>query len=101
MTIPELFFGQGTPFTNIGQLISVLLPNAIIAAGVIFFLLIIGGGISMIKNAGAEANPQAAAKAKAALTFSLIGFLLVVSAYFILQIVHIITGIDFLKPKIF
>lgn len=80
-------------------LISVLLPNVLMFAGVIFFFLILGGGFMMIKSAGGDANAQDTAKAKNAVTFAVIGFLIVVSAYFILQIVSTATGVDFINPK--
>jgi hypothetical protein len=81
--------------SNFGTVISKLLPNTIIAAGIIFFLLILGSGFMMIKSAGTDSGPQDAAKAKGAVTFSVIGFLLIVSAYFILQIVGSILGVNF------
>ena len=87
----------GSPFSTPGQIINKLLPNVIAAAAVIFFVLILGGGFTLVKNAGSQASPQDTAKAKAAITYGVIGFLLVVSAYSILQIVKLITGIDFLN----
>lgn len=89
-----------TPFTDIGSLISTLLPNLLILAGVIFFILILAGGLGMIIGAGGESSPQAAAKSKAAVTYAVVGFLLVVSAYFILQAVGVITGINFAQPNL-
>ena len=44
---------------------------------------------------------QTKAKAQAALTYSVAGFLLIISAYFILQIIGTITGINFIQPNIF
>ena len=82
------------------KLISVLLPNVLILAGIIFFALILFGGFGMIVGAGKEANPQAAAKSKAAVTYGLIGFLLVISAFFILQIIGVITGVNFINSGI-
>lgn len=35
----------GSPFENVGQLVSTLLPNLMVFAGVIFFGLMIGGGL--------------------------------------------------------
>ena len=80
------------------QLISVLLPNVLILAGVIFFGLIFFGGFSMIAGAGKESSAQDKAKAQAAITYGVIGFLLVISAFFILQIVGTVTGINFINP---
>lgn len=114
INITEQFFGVGTtqqsPWwitlcnslarcdAGPGILISTLLPNLLILAGVIFFLLILGGGFMLIHGAGKESSPQDKAKAQAAITYGVIGFLLVVSAYFILQIVGVITGVDFINP---
>ncbi|GEM_PF-4627254 len=85
--------------TKPGDLISLILPNILVLAGVIFFFLIVGAGFMLIKNAGGDANAQDTAKAKAAVTFAVIGFLLVISAYFILQIIGVVTGVDFLKLR--
>lgn len=84
--------------SDIGNLVSTFLPTAIAGAGVIFFFLILGAGFMMIKSAGSQGSPQDAAKAKAALTYAVTGFLLVVFAYFILQIVGAIVGVNFLNP---
>ena len=97
MNIPGTY---GSPFNDIGALVSQIVPNVLVIAGVIFFLLILGGGFAMIQSAGTDANPQQAAKAKAAVTYALIGFLLVVSAYFILQIVNIWVGYNVLNPPV-
>lgn len=86
----------GGPNASIGALITSLLPNALIAAGAIMLFLIVGAGFKMISSAGSD-DAKAAAQAKTTLTYSVIGFLLVISAYFILQVVGVITGIDFLK----
>lgn len=87
-------------FDNVGSIISRVLPNIIVAAGLVFFILILGGGFMMIKNSGGNSSPQDAAKAKSAVTFALIGFLIVVGAYFILEIITAITGVDFISPVI-
>ena len=79
-------------------LISSLLPNVLVLVGVVFFILILGGGFMMIKSAGGDANAQDTAKAKNAVTFALVGFLLVITAYFILQIVGVIIGVNFISP---
>ena len=81
-----------------GMLLTLWLPNALIIAGVIFFFLIIGAGWQVIGGAGNEASAQDKAKAQSALTYAVIGFLLIVSVYFILQIVVFVTGFDILNP---
>lgn len=94
MNIPKIF---NSPFQDLGSLVSSLLPNLLIGAGVIMFVLMFGGGFMLIHGAGNDDAKQAAA-GKATVTSAVIGFLLVISAYFILQILKVITGIDFLTP---
>jgi hypothetical protein len=100
--IQNAFFNQAptlrTPAGTPGGLISLILPNIIMVAGVIFFILILFGGFSMIVSAGKQSSPQEAARAKNALTYGVIGFLLVVTAYFILQIISTVFGINFDSP---
>ncbi|MDO8488223.1 MAG: hypothetical protein Q7S31_02815 [bacterium] len=86
-----------SPFTTVGGLISSLLPNIMILAGVTFFGLIVGGGFSLIAGAGKDGSAQDKAKAQAAVTYGVVGLLLVVSAFFILQIVGVVTGINFIE----
>lgn len=93
---PKAGIVAATPAT----LISYLLPNVMAAAGIIFFLMILGGGFMMVKNAGGSPSAQDTAKAKAALTMGIVGFLLVVSAYFILQIISALTGVDLINIPI-
>lgn len=78
-----------------GSLISALLPNIIIAVGLIFLVMIVFAGFKMVVGAGQNQSAQDAAKARSALTWSVVGFLIVVMAYFILEIVGRSLGIDF------
>jgi cytochrome bd-type quinol oxidase subunit 2 len=82
-------------FGSIGRLINFILPNVVVIAGVISFFIMLGAGWAVLSGAGKDQSAQDKAKAQAALTYSVIGFLLIVSAYFILNIVSQITGIKF------
>jgi len=86
---------------NPGTLISILLPNVVIVAGLIFFVMIIFSGISLVLGAGKQRDAQSAAKARNALTYSIVGFLIVVAGYFILQIVGAMLGINFTQSFTF
>jgi len=90
--------GQGRCDIGPEILIGVLLPNAMVLAGIIFFILIMYYGFKVITSAGCDIGPQQLAKAQNAVTYSIIGLIVVVSAYFILQILAYITGIPFLNP---
>ena len=85
---------------TIGNLVTLWLPNALVIAAVIFFFLIIGAGWQVIMGSGSEASAQDKAKAQSALTYAVIGFLLIVSAYFILQILSTVIGVDFIDPPL-
>ena len=80
------------------MLITVLLPNVLMIAGIIFFVWMIAAGWAFLGSAGREANAQEKAKAQAALTYAVIGFLLIITAFFILQIIEKVTGINFISP---
>lgn len=83
-----------------GILITVLLPNALMIAGIIFFVWIMIAGWGILASGGKEANAQEKAKAQASLTYAVIGFLIVVSSFFILQIIEKVTGVNFIAPLI-
>ena len=93
-------FFQGHPDSktlggSLGRFASSLLPNILIVAGILLLFLIIYGGFQLIILGGQFNSPSQVSKSKSMVTYAFIGFLLVVSAYFILQIVSTVTGVDF------
>lgn len=85
-----------TSSTNlIGLFISRALTYAIIAAGLWFFVNLTTSGLSLLISIG---EPAKVAVAKDKLLHSLVGFLLVLSSFFIARIVGIIFGINFINP---
>lgn len=89
-------FGQGK---GLGDLVSVVLSNVLVIAGIVLLFFFIFGGISMIAGAGQD-NPEKAAKGKQAATAALIGFIIIFAAYWIIKIVETITGLKILSPEI-
>ena len=91
-----LLDGGGVASLNtIGDLVSAILPNVYILAGVILFFLLIGGGLMFIVGAGQE-SPERAGQGKKTITAALAGFLVIFASYWIMQIIRIVTGIDML-----
>ena len=88
-----------SPLTDIGSLISTLLPNIYMVAGIIFFFLIIGGGFAIISSAGKGAK-EGVANGQKALTAGIIGFILIVGSYWIIKVIEIVTGLAILSPVI-
>ena len=82
---------------TIGGIISTLLQNVYILAGIILFILLIVGGLGFIMGAG-EDNPEKAKKGKQAITAALIGFMIIFCSYWIIKIIEIITGVSILNP---
>lgn len=97
--IGSSFFGSGGHFLSdlpgIGKLVSIIVSNAIIVAGIIMLFLMVFAGISMISG-GASGNPQKVAQGKQTATIAIIGFIIVFISYWIVQIIEQITGVDIL-----
>lgn len=90
----------GNNFPTVGDLFSkTILPNSLTIIGIILLILLISGGITYIMGASNN-DPKKTAQAQAILTDALIGFAVVFLAYFIIQIVEVITGLNILNPNI-
>jgi len=83
---------------GIGGIISTLLQNIYVLAGILLFILLIVGGLSFIMGAG-EDNPEKAKKGKQAITAALIGFVIIFCSYWIIKIIEIVTGLAIFKPN--
>jgi len=83
---------------TLGGIISILLQNIYILAGLIFFILLIVGGLGFIMGAGSN-NPDQAKKSKQAITAALYGLVVIFCAYWIIRIIEILTGFYILDPS--
>jgi hypothetical protein len=78
---------------NIGtKYISAIISGAISIAGIILLFLLIGGGIAIIAGAG-KSDAKAVEQGKKTATSALIGFVIVFSAFWIVKLVELITGL--------
>jgi hypothetical protein len=84
----------------VGSGLNLLISNALFAVasiiGLILFAQLIYGGIQYMTSSGDDKRLQAAQKV---ITNSLIGLVIVIMAYWIVRILGIIFGIEFLSPK--
>jgi len=90
--------GQGiknSHFSSFGDLLSLLLPSLYTLAGIILLFFLIFGGLTVILGAGKGSDEQIE-KGKKILTNVLIGFLIVLLSYWIIEILQIVTGIPIL-----
>ncbi|MBI2029284.1 hypothetical protein HYT02_02630 [Candidatus Gottesmanbacteria bacterium] len=90
-------FKPAQTFPTIGSLINVLAKNAMVFAGIIFFIMFIYAGFKYIQAAG-KGDPAEIQKANSLVGASMVGLLLVVGAYFIVYIIETVTGIKILNP---
>jgi hypothetical protein len=84
--------GSKGQFSSVGELVSTVLPNVYIVAGIILLFFLIFGGLAVILGAG-KGNKEQVEKGKKVLTGTLIGFLVVFASFWIIQILEILTGI--------
>lgn len=82
--LPESPIEGFSPDTFIADLISAILPIILGIAGFITVIFIIISGIQFMTSSG---NPEAAGAARSRLTFAIIGFVIIVLAFAITQIV--------------
>jgi len=80
-----------TEFTDIGSIISALLPYIYVIAGLILFGAIIISGFQFLFSAG---DPKKTAGAKGCLTNAIIGFLIVFLSWWLIQIIEVIFHLD-------
>ena len=86
-------------FQDFGSLFSLLLNNAITIAGVIFLTLLIIAGVNYIIGAG-DNDAKKIKQATDSITWAIIGLVVVMCSYFIIQIVEVVTGLSIIKPGI-
>lgn len=85
-------------YSNFSQIINPLLKNSLTLAGIIFLALIIFGGLGMIIGAGSN-DSKKTEQSKKTITSAVIGFAVVICAYFIIQIIQVVTGLNILNPN--
>jgi hypothetical protein len=101
ITISDYFdslLGQGN--RTIGSLVGYFIQGAMIVAGILLLFLMIGGGISLIAGAG-SGNKESMERGKQAVTSALIGFIIIFASYWVIRIIEIITGTDFITAPSF
>ena len=75
------------------NIISLLAP----AAGIAFFVMFLVGGFQFLTAGG---DPKAAGHARSTMTYAVIGVILVVASWIILNLIKQFTGVDVTKVEI-
>lgn len=87
------------PSPNIGtfgELINIIVKNAVVIAGVISFALLVFGGLGIIMGAGGG-DPKRMQQGRKTIVGALGGLILVLTSVWIIQIIEAITGTSLLR----
>ncbi len=97
--IGSTFFGPGgagfREISSVSGLVSLFLKISLVIAGIILLFYFLLGGFGMVAGAGKN-DPKQMEQAKATLTTGITGLVLVVLAYWIVQLILQVLGL----PKI-
>ena len=85
-TVADTF---GTP----ASLINVIMPKIFVFAGILLFIFVVVAGMRMVLSPDDKKNAE---QGKKAITFAVTGFAVLLGAYWIVQIIEILTGVDIL-----
>jgi len=92
-------FAPASTFNDFGAIVSVIVKNAVVFAGIISFVLLILGGFGVIVGAG-SGDMKKLEQGKKAVTGAVIGLLIVVLSVLIVQVIATITGIPIIKTMV-
>jgi hypothetical protein len=92
-------FPASPRITTFGDVVNIVLRNAFMIAGVITFVFLVFGGLSVIMGAGSGDTKQLE-KGRKAITGAVIGLLVIVFSVWIVQIVEKLTGLSLLSPNL-
>ena len=83
--------GLNPELTSLEGIINTLIPLIIVLSGLILLIMLIAGGFQMLTSAG---NPEGAEAGKKKLTSALIGFVVIFAAYWIIQFMEVVLGVN-------
>lgn len=83
--------------SSYGVLVNFLTQNAFMIAGVICLFLLISGGFQFIVAAG---DTKKLEKSRGIIAGALIGLILVVASFWIIEIIGVVTGTSLLNPGV-
>lgn len=84
--IPDFKFKDA----KLGEIIAAFIPYVFAVAGILLLLYIIYGGFTLMTSAG---DPKSTQEAKLKITHAAIGFVIVFTAYWVIQLLGLVLGI--------
>jgi len=83
-------------YSNIGAILSGLLPYILTGAGIVLLIMLVAGGFTMLSGAS---SPESQEKGKKQITFAIVGFIVIFAAFWIAQVLQIILKVDIIGVK--
>lgn len=84
-------FPPADKYQDLASILNLLIPLIYIVAGIIFFIMIVFSGFSIIKGAG---NPEELKKTQKMLTYSIVGFAIIVISYILVKLIAVIFNLN-------
>ncbi len=78
-------------FANLGSIVNLIIPILMVGAALLFLIMIISAAFTYLMAGG---NPENIKKAQKALTFAVLGLVLVISAYTIMKVIAFVFKIS-------
>ena len=85
-TIDQTSF-PAAKINNVGQIVNLALPLAMTGAGLIFLFVTLNAGFNILKNGD---NPDALKKAYASIMYAVMGLIIVIASYLVIQLLGVI-----------
>lgn len=80
----------GQQYGSVADFLNLLVPLSFVIAGIIMLFLLIGGGFAIVASGGNAKNVE---QGRNQITGAVIGFIVIFSAYWIIQIIERVTGV--------
>jgi hypothetical protein len=77
--------------STLGQVVTEIFNYAIVIAGIALLGFLIAGGFDLLTSGG---SPEGIKRGTNRITYALVGFIIILSAFFILQIAELLFGIS-------
>lgn len=92
-TVQDFFPVSASPGEGFFKFFWLIIRNVYVLTGIVLFFMIVIGGVGMIANAG---NAEKQKQSSQTLSSAVIGFVIMLAAYWIVKILEIITGLQLL-----
>lgn len=95
--IPNPYTEYGYPGDSpgLGIFINNIVQMVMVIGGLLFFGLLVFGGIQYLTSTG---NEDAVERARNTITYAIIGLVIIAAAWFIVSILETVLGVDILNP---